>query len=213
MRTDRNKLIIEIQDNFIPCSGIFSDPFEKEAHEIATYIAHYLDPQAHESYQFGRYVAEACRAIIRNSSLKHAPEGWDIKDLHAAIIEVAECAERYQRDEDEDREYIFATNAQEFIMTLKEQTRQELRNLYTAFLLNDVAAVVEGVTPEFPTLRDVIAMVYDMILPKSREVHGFRFTAQAEKDLTESAERWQIRYGCDKEKDLYNFDWVLAEEV
>lgn len=31
MRTDRNKLIFEIQDNFIPCSGIFSDPFEKEA--------------------------------------------------------------------------------------------------------------------------------------------------------------------------------------
>lgn len=74
MRTGRNKLIFEIQDNFIPCSGIFSDPFEKEAHEIATYIAHYLDPQAHESHQFGRYVAEACRAIIRNSSLKHAPE-------------------------------------------------------------------------------------------------------------------------------------------
>jgi hypothetical protein len=213
MRTDRNKLIIEIQDNFIPCNGIFSDPFEKDAHEIATYIAHYLDPQAHESHQFGRYVAEACWSILKNASLKHAPEGWDLKDLYTALVEVAESAEQGQRDAEEDREYIFATNAQEFIMTLKEQTRQELRNLYTAFLLNEVAAVVEGVTPELPTLRDVIAMVYDMILPKSREVHGFRFTAQAEKDLTESAERWQIRYGCDKEKDLYNFDWVLAEEV
>lgn len=213
MRTDRNKLIFEIQDNFIPCSGIFADPFEKDAHEIATYIAHYLDPKSHESRQFGRYVTQACRAIIRNSSLKHAPEGWDIKDLYTALEEVAQSAERHQRGAEEDYKYIFAINAQEFIMTLKEQTRQELRNLYTVLLLNHVAAVVEGVTPELPTLRDVIAMIYDMILPKSREVHGFRFTAQAEKDLTESAERWQIRYGCDKERDLYNFDWVLAEEV
>ena len=64
MRSDSNKLIIEIQNNFIPCSGIFSDPFEKEAHEIATYIAHYLDPQAHESHQFGRYVAKRVGRLL-----------------------------------------------------------------------------------------------------------------------------------------------------
>ena len=99
MRTDRNKLIIEIQDNFIPCSGIFSDPFEKEAHEIATYIAHYLDPQAHESHQFGRYVAEACWSILKNASLKHAPEGWDLKDLYTALAEVAEFLRRLNQPE------------------------------------------------------------------------------------------------------------------
>ena len=150
MRTDRNKLIIEIQDNFIPCSGIFSDPFEKEAHEIATYIAHYLDPQTHESHQFGRYVAQACRAIIRNSSMKHAPEGWDIKDLHAALIEVAECAERLHAAEewrrDADKKPYIVVEEIDFNKLGYEGVAEELRRI--------ADSVADGCTAGLTTAGD-----------------------------------------------------------